>query len=435
MDIKQKFLQGILGSDGAGALRKAVQKDSRLGPIVLPRAIIGWLSFISRYDYEGALPNIENSYIQFTKNEDSSFSGSIAIDDIVHEFDNTDIYHVASAISVSLGEDEQNIDTDLRDLVLVRLGKSIDTLAKAQEVTRTLERRLHVPTVDLTKAIAAIPKGTETTDGHDYSHVLKPEHKQAGYSVKVQPTGTHNGKQHLEANVYHGNHPDPIGTLEAYHSKGVMEPSVSLIAPEHKGKGLGQAMYEAMFAHGYHNGVHTIQGDVHSTDAANVHSKLASKHGMAYEPMPNYGNYTPYHNPDEWISKPNKQYDQKYQPYKYTLKQEIPMEKIDLPGRTHVPAKQQGPAGAIAPSKQTRLPRPNNFKTPSLKIGKSEASRKCDVCDGTQFTNNKFTGCICFRAESPLIKTTVYGDGLVLDFKKEASVELYLVLSKYFRGQ
>ncbi len=270
MDIKNKFLSGILGKDGAQALKKAVQSDARLQPVILPRAIIGWLSFISQYEYEGELPGVDNSYIEFTKNQDETFSGSIAIGEEVHEFENTDIYHVASAISVSIGEDADVADNEVRDLVLVRLGKSIDALAKAHEISRTLASRLVEPKEESSKEESSTKK-------------------------------------------------------------------------------------------------------------------------------------------DE-------------------------LDKTDLPGKTAAPTKQQGPIGPMAPRKQGRLPRPPSFKAPSLKIGKTESCKVCGVCDGSQFSGNKFTGCICFRDLAKSINTTAYSDGYALDFKTDFDKEAYMVLSKYFRS-
>lgn len=423
MDIKQKFLSGILGKDGAQALKKAVQRDTRLDSIVLPRAIIGWLNFISKYEYEGELPGVENSYIEFTKNDDGTFTGSIAIGEDVHEFENRDVYHMASAISVSINDEVQEIDSKLRDQVLVHLGKSIDALAKAQEIGRTLSKRLE-ESEDLTKAISMIPKGTVGAEGHDYSHVLKPEHRAAGYSLRVTNEGEYNGANKLESQLHH--HGKQVGVLEAYHDphRQVMEPDVALMEDAHKGKGLGQSMYEAMFAHGYHSGVRNIEGSLHSTEANRVHAKLSAKHGFeGYNPKPRIND------------KPAGPFDAKLGAYKYTLKQEIPMDKgIDLPGKTAAPIAQQGPQAPQAPiAKQPKLPRPS-FKAPSLKIDKTESSKQCSVCEGSQFTNNKFTGCICFKDLAKNIKTTAYADGYALDFKSDFDKEAYLVLSRYFRG-
>jgi hypothetical protein len=208
---------------------------------------------------------------------------------------------------------------------------------------------------------------------------------------------------------------------------------VSVIAHEHKNKGLGQSMYEAMFAHGYHTGAHTIQGDIHSTSASKVHEKLANKHGLEYHATPAIGSKYP--SAEKWSQTPSSDYDQKFGPYKYTLKQEIPMSKVDLPGKRAEQVKPLAPENKLQPSRQqVKLPG-QSLRAPTLKISKGESELTCDVCSGVQFNNNKFVGCICFKDFAPLIKTATYKDGHVLEFKKGFDVEAYLVLSKYFRGR
>jgi hypothetical protein len=114
---------------------------------------------------------------------------------------------------MALGEEYKEPETEVKDLVLEKLGKSIDALVKAQEISRTLAKSLNLPSSsDLTKAMSAIPKGQENNGEFDYTHVLNPEHKAAGYSLKVQPVGEYEGKTHLEAHLFHGSNPDPIGT-------------------------------------------------------------------------------------------------------------------------------------------------------------------------------------------------------------------------------
>ena len=265
MDVKQKFLAGVLGKDGASALRKAVQRDSRLDSIVLPRAVIGWLSFVSRYEFEGDIPGVDNSYIQFSKSEDGLFSGSVAIGEFVVPFSKTDIYHLSSAILLALGEDEVSIDEDLKDLVLAKLGKSIDALAKAQEVARNLDKTL-----------------------------------------KTKKTKKEEEEEELD--------------------------------------------------------------------------------------------------------------------------------KTDLPGKAHQPTKQQGPQAPVPPvAVQPKIPKTIK-KVPALKITKTESEKPCSVCDGIQFKDGKFKGCMCFMDLAKGIKTTEYSDGFALDFQPGFDKEAYIVLSQYFRN-
>lgn len=431
MDIRAKFLQGVLGRDGASALRKAVQSEPRLEPIVLPRTIIGWLKFITQYEYEGELPGVENSYLTFKKSKDY-FTGSIAIQDKIYNFENIDLYHLAGAISVSLDEKPTEVDEHLKDLILTKLGKSIDTLAKAQEVARNLQN--YNINEDLMKTMAQIPPGKRITGGNvsnswDYSHLVPPQF-QKDLSIKLlhfpeNPNKEFSGS--MEVYLHHKNLGD-IGQLRAYIGNGRLEPDIALIEnPQFKGKGLGTAMYEALLAHGFHNGYKTVVGGWHSTEASRVHTKISQKHGLDYKPRPN----------ERRANTPTGSFDGKFADYKYTLKQEEPMDKggVDLPGKTHAPTPADGPIQPTPPTKQKSIPRMKlkTFKAPSLKIGKSESEKVCGFCGGVQFNNNKFTGCTCFRDLAKAVKTTVYGDGYALDFKESFDKEAYLVLSKYFR--
>lgn len=54
---------------------------------------------------------------------------------------------------------------------------------------------------------------------------------------------------------------------------------------QHRGKGLGQAMYEATYAHMKgKEGIKAVHHGVHSTTAGHVIKKLAQKHGLGYNP-------------------------------------------------------------------------------------------------------------------------------------------------------
>jgi len=48
-----------------------------------------------------------------------------------------------------------------------------------------------------------------------------------------------------------------------------------------------------------------------------------------------------------------------------------------------------------------------------VKLSRSETSRHCPICAQLQFTGNKFTGCLCFRALSKSVKTLWHSDASV----------------------
>ncbi len=255
--VKYKFLTSVLGKTGAESLKKAADVEPAIDAIMVPRAIIGWLGFVSKYEYEGQIPGCDNSYLKFNKNEDSTqFSGSIAIENSIYNFENVSIFHIASNIAVAMGLEKVEVPEDTRDVVLVKLGKSIDTLVRAQEIAKTLHKRL--------------------------------------------------------------------------------------------------------------------------------------------------------------------------------------LEKTDLPGLTAQPMKQAGPVEPKKPTvrqpKKTKLPRPS-LKPQALKLNTAKSEKRCEICDGTQFANNKFVGCVCYADLAKAIQTTVYKDGMVLEFDKNAEPEVFEAISKYFVGE
>ncbi|WNM70333.1 NUDIX hydrolase [Myxococcus phage Mx1] len=180
-------------------------------------------------------------------------------------------------------------------------------------------------------ALASIPAGPEVyewddTREHDYSHVLGDEHRQAGYQLlvghddtkmwaRVKHGGRHLGHLDIVRNPDNPQFPKSISVSEADLHK------------DHRGKGLGLAMYEGAFAHAKNVlGVEKVLGDVHSSMASRAHAKLAQKHGMNYVPVPSTG----YHNSrEDWESTPNGPYDNKYGPYEYALKSED-LDKVSL---------------------------------------------------------------------------------------------------------
>lgn len=140
-DIKYKFMEGVLGPHGAGALKKAAERSKTFENALVPRTILAWLGVYARSDYEGDLPGLENTYLAFTKHE-NVYSGVISIGSQDYSFESAPLFHLASAIAVSLGVEDERVDPSLRALDLAHLGKSIDVLAKAQAVSRAREEEL-----------------------------------------------------------------------------------------------------------------------------------------------------------------------------------------------------------------------------------------------------------------------------------------------------
>jgi GNAT superfamily N-acetyltransferase len=182
-------------------------------------------------------------------------------------------------------------------------------------------------------AIADIPPGQKTRkrahlDGltrYDYSHVLPPKYQQAGAKLYLD-AGTWG---HMRATIIHpGDRPTTFeGNAEPGEigmATGLGKPQESSLAmgavhvrQNHWKQGLGQSLYEAMFAHAKNVlGLKTVHGGEHSTMAHEAHRKLSAKHGMEYVAGPQQGA----------TAKPGP-YDDKFGPYEYTLKSE-PLEKM-----------------------------------------------------------------------------------------------------------
>jgi hypothetical protein len=134
------FLVELLGPIGAKALLKMAERSPALESALVPRAVLAWLGLVARYDYEGALPGVDNSYVSFTKTE-SGFEGSIALGADVYGMSQASIYHVAGSVAVALGVEPRLLDPKVKDLDVAKLGKSIDLLAKAQLASKELERK------------------------------------------------------------------------------------------------------------------------------------------------------------------------------------------------------------------------------------------------------------------------------------------------------
>lgn len=140
MDTKYLFMVGVLGEEGAKALRKAAGRSKPLDNVLLPRTILAWLDIAARFNHEGELPGVDNTYLAFSKSENGVYSGSITIGDEVYGFEDSTKTHIASAIAVSLGHAVIAADEKLRDHDLANLGKNIDLLAKAHAVAQSIEK-------------------------------------------------------------------------------------------------------------------------------------------------------------------------------------------------------------------------------------------------------------------------------------------------------
>lgn len=140
----------------------------------------------------------------------------------------------------------------------------------------------------LTKAIKDLAPGTPSPDGSvDYSHLLTPLHRAAGYSLSLGPTESlYNGSKEKAFKISLNHKGNNVGHVigEPFEENSITPHSK--ILKEHRGKGLALPMYEALYHTAFKNGFDKIWGGEHSPDAAKVHQNLAAKHGLEYNPTP-----------------------------------------------------------------------------------------------------------------------------------------------------
>ncbi len=379
-ELGHKFLAATLGQDGAKALRKAVEREPQLAGILIPRTIVGWLNHTTETDYEGQIPGIENSYVQFQKSDDGTFKGAIGLEQGVYPFENSSLYHLAAGIATALGLEPSTVDPQIRDAVLVKLGKSIDTLAKARVLMKSL------------KSGEALKPTRMTTHG---SYHIEKSAEARPYSVVHTATGSP-----VQAGIPTLSDAQPIADWHQNRYQGVFQPQGRPLDPA---AGIQFQSQDQMRPGG------VFGTSVEARRGEEVLGRADFEH-RGNELVPVGVQVDPQHRRQGIATAM----------YKHAQAQsrgrKLSMEKVESPGRTHQPTAQEGPQAPTPPSKQPAfsIKKP---KIPSMSVGKSEAQRACSMCGGHQFADNKFRGCFCFADLAKSVSTTAYGDGYVLSFK------------------
>lgn len=206
---------------------------------------------------------------------------------------------------------------------------------------------IHKHLEDLEKmSIGSIPRGKAIADpsgggdAFDYSHVLKPEHLAGGYKIVVGSRLSDLGYTGLVADLYHKGRPVG-GVSAAIDDDSPKEVAVDLadVNDDHRGKGLGTALYEAILAHArqQHNATH-VRGQSHSSMASRVHQRLAEKHGLNYKPEANVPS-PKYPDMTTWGNMQPGDYDARFAPYRYTIKGELAKSIRDFTPGERIPNK------------------------------------------------------------------------------------------------
>jgi GNAT superfamily N-acetyltransferase len=164
--------------------------------------------------------------------------------------------------------------------------KSEDDLAKGlQDIPsgKLMERKM---------TPSSTPGAKVATIKSDFTHLLPHDAQKQGFKLHVEhnthlPAAKFN-KEIIRATLMAPNK-QSAGTVYGHVYRNKKNPEMephSHLDEGFRGRGLGTAMYEAVFSHAKSQGVKKIAGDVQSADAAALHNRLAKKHGFKYKANP-----------------------------------------------------------------------------------------------------------------------------------------------------
>lgn len=377
------FLEAILGTSGAQALQKAVQKNPGLETVLIPRTLVSWLNLVARDGFEGTVPGSPNSYCRLQKSE-TGYSGAVTIGDFVHSFDANTVLHVAAALSVSMGARE--LPTDVSPDQLQRLGKSLDLLVKAKAISEALgddlRKAREIPAND-SHALgsnfrtghmkAVTPVVSHQLPGGMFHHVLQSSSPGNGdiiyHSLSADKNPLVPGVAQIHG-IQEAGHPYQVGMAQVH--------------PEHKGHGYGRQLYAAALQH--HGSMMSDSAVSGQADKAWQH--LASHPGVSVKfGTPGTG-----------------------EPHVAT------MAKVELPGQAGKPGEPQAPTGP-APQKKGSPNAGKRFQPVlkrEFKLKDKDLQARCEVCGAHLFSGNRFTSCLCLKslAKSTCLRQTPGGNYL-----------------------
>lgn len=484
------FLKSVLGDDGATALAKASKRVPSLGSVLVPRAIMSWLSTAIRISYEGEIPGLDNSYIALQKSDDG-FSGALTIGDSVHTFEGSDTLHVAAAIGVALGIDDSGIDPLLKNTDLTKIGQSIDLLVKARVLSKVAVQELTPSHNDSSDSVDA---GGDTS--FDFGFNAPNEEQSDSFSLARAHANrmrhpANKELAHAWINHCEGKAPRPAGIHPAMEKRiamfGVVDPtgfayeengrSMHRQLSSKKGRGPVQAQpaelarHRAMSLTGRDPGYQKTELEKRVLDPAAGYTFTHEHHDLGDGDMLTHikahgpdgsevGGALFNHHPAGHLEAEGVKVHPEHQ--RKGIASAIYSHAQKLTGKAIAPSHDQTAAGkalwagnsaapqfgkgehamAAAPkgpkepeapqapvpvSRSTTLkPKLPVLKT-ELPIKKSESEYACPECGGRQFKQDRFVGCMCFRALAKSVTTKTTAEGYVLSLSRsdwdEASVQ------------
>lgn len=402
---KMQFMRAVLGRDGAEALSKAVTRTQELEHVLLPRTILAWLEVASRWDYEGEVPGVENTYLSFRKDEDG-YTGSIKLDDGDYVFARASLAHVAASIAVALGADHERIAKSVRDIDLARIGKSIDLLAKAKVATDALSKMKREPQGEW--------KTTPETIAQQHSGGWKSRYPTV--ELRQMPISSLDW-------IDFRKEPDARGLGVEYIKRLAEKMKTGVPLPPAIG-------YENRLVNGKttivaHDGNHRIAAAKilgHRTVPILVSTKQLSlpldKGERGVEPATTRELDKAQEGPGK-AAKPIK-------PVEPAEGTKGSFQVGTKPAQSKTPPHVDVPVGTPKPPKVTRTIK-------SLHVTKSESESACQVCTAKQFRAGAFTGCMCFRALAKSVNVVSDASGYTLEFKSGWDAESIITLAESFK--
>lgn len=415
MDAGNDFLIATLGKQAAEALQKACARDACLADVLVPRSILGWLLQVEE-GFEGNIPGVQNSYLEFAKNERGTYDGHVSLPDTdgLLPFYGANLSGLAATIAAAVGVDCRPADPRLRDQVVVALGKHIDSLAATQVELAELKKSLGPKVISehgayrvekaedgkymvvaksggvLRSAIRSAREAADYADGQkslwggSFRHTMskKDLDPAEGYTLRHKETQDYFKDENPETVLHvtaHAPGGKQVGMAQFHPIPGGqgIRPSMVVVDEEHQRKGLATAMYRHAEQH---TGLKIHPSVIQTDEGAALWrqpNRPFGKGGNAEGPGP-----------------------------------AAPPQAPEAPeGPQGVQSRSAKPKGVQGPAKPARIR--------SQALTQSEAARKCARCGGSQFAGVKFKGCVCFADLAKSIRTTAYADGYVLDFSDD----------------